>query len=399
MRRRRSSGRRLDLRGTTRGSRALLRSDDARDVRLGLDLLAGVASPASAVELRTWRTTRTRRFVSRALVQLAANGDARAAIDVGALVHDLARSGDPADRRAAAAASGARRAPASDHGVLVALLDDPDPSVRAAALDAGHAGRRRRAGGRPSRGRRGRGARAPQAVRPPRSGGSATRPSRCSRPRSPATTRRGASRPCGGRRGATEHGVAVIEPRSTRRTASVVLTALDALDAAGGRDGVAGRPPRRVFDDAASHAARTLAARSALAEEHDRSGERSTTRSTSRADSWIAVLALRHGDRVRDAVRGRRAADGQRRALGVEALDVLLSREEAAIALPLVRRDLTRAEQPELCGVAPAAPTRRSGSPTSPRIRTASGVLLARRLRTARGTGNRAVIPRPKRSR
>ena len=38
-------------------------------------------------------------------------------------------------------------------------------------------------------------------------------------------------------------------------------------------------------------------------------------------------------------------ADGQRRALGIEALDVLISRDEAAIAVPLVRRDLTPAEQ------------------------------------------------------
>ena len=34
-----------------------------------------------------------------------------------------------------------------------------------------------------------------------------------------------------------------------------------------------------------------------------------------------------------------------RRALGVEALDVLLSRNEAAVALPLVRRDLAPDEQ------------------------------------------------------
>jgi hypothetical protein len=59
----------------------------------------------------------------------------------------------------------------------------------------------------------------------------------------------------------------------------------------------------------------------------------------------IAVLALRHGDRVREAVRVVDHADGQRRALGVEALDVLLTREEAAIALPLVRRDLAPVEQ------------------------------------------------------
>ncbi len=34
-------------------------------------------------------------------------------------------------------------------------------------------------------------------------------------------------------------------------------------------------------------------------------------------------------------------AEGQRRALGVEALDVLLARDEAAVAIPLVRRELT----------------------------------------------------------
>ena len=52
----------------------------------------------------------------------------------------------------------------------------------------------------------------------------------------------------------------------------------------------------------------------------------------------ITALALRHGNEsgppwVVDH------ADGQRRALGIEALDVLLSRDEAEIALPLVRRD------------------------------------------------------------
>jgi hypothetical protein len=53
----------------------------------------------------------------------------------------------------------------------------------------------------------------------------------------------------------------------------------------------------------------------------------------------VAALTLRYGVRVRDAVRVAEHAEGQRRALGLEALDVLLSRTEAAIALPLVRRD------------------------------------------------------------
>ena len=96
-----------------------------------------------------------------------------------------------------------------------------------------------------------------------------------------------------------------------------------------------------MFDDAAAHAARALAARASLGAQHG-SLQRALEDEVDLARRLvIAVLALRHGDRVRDAVRVVERADGQRRALGVEALDVLLSREEAAIALPLVRRDLT----------------------------------------------------------
>jgi hypothetical protein len=72
----------------------------------------------------------------------------------------------------------------------------------------------------------------------------------------------------------------------------------------------------------------------------------------------VAVLSVRHGERVRDAVRVVDRADGQRRALGVEALDVILSREEAEIAVPLVRRDLTPDEQ--AAAMARAGPSKRS---------------------------------------
>ena len=51
------------------------------------------------------------------------------------------------------------------------------------------------------------------------------------------------------------------------------------------------------------------------------------------------MLALRHGERIRAAVRVIDHGEGQRRGLATEALDVLLSRDEAAIALPLVRRE------------------------------------------------------------
>ena len=139
--------------------------------------------------------------------------------------------------------------------------------------------------------------------------------------------------------------MAVIEPALRDRDRVVVLAALDALDAA---DGAGVVPPDLlddVFDDAAAHAARALAARASLAAS-DGSLRRALEDESDLARRLvIAVLALRHGDRVRDAVRVVDRAEGQRRALGVEALDVLISREEAAIALPLVRRDLTPDEQ------------------------------------------------------
>jgi len=142
-----------------------------------------------------------------------------------------------------------------------------------------------------------------------------------------------------------EHGLAVIEPALRDRDRVVALAALDALDAA---DGVGVVPPDlldAVFDDATAHASRTLTARVSLAAS-DGSLRRALEDESDLARRLIiAVLTLRHGDRVRDAVRVVDRADGQRRALGVEALDVIISREEAAIAIPLVRRDLTPDEQ------------------------------------------------------
>ena len=94
---------------------ALLRSDDARDVRLGLDLLPGIASPASTGALRQASEHADPEVRLRALVQLAADGDAQAAAEVQALATDLARSADPAERRAAASALGPRRIVTAGH--------------------------------------------------------------------------------------------------------------------------------------------------------------------------------------------------------------------------------------------------------------------------------------------
>ena len=347
----------FDVAGEQPAVRALLRSDDARDVRLGLDLLAGVDSPAAEVELRTLAEHSSPEVRVRALGQLAATGDRRAAADLASLAGVLAHSGDAGDRRAAAAALGRREFVAADREVLVALLDDPDPSVRAAALDAVapadavdpevvH--------------------RVVAAVEEARTAGRATAAigrlgdaavpalgaalARAGAPRSRLLVRAAAA-------AAAEHGAWIVAPALDDPDRAVVLAALDALDAAGGRGVVAPEILDRLFDDAAALAARALAARAALAEQ-DGPLTRALDDEVELARRLvIAVLALRHGDRIREAVRVVDHGERARRALGVEAVDVALSRDEAALALPLVRRDLTPAER--LAGLRRAQPPAR----------------------------------------
>ena len=324
---------------------ALLRSDDARDVRLGLDLLPGIASLTSADALRQASEHAEPEVRLRAFVQLAADGDARAAAECQALATDLARSADPAERRAAASALGPRRIVTAGQSMLIGLLDDADPMVRAAALDAvipDDAGEHEIVG------------RVVIALEEPRTAGSATaavrRLGNAAVPLlAAALAREGASMRTplvrAAANAATEHGLAVIEPALRDRDRVVVLAALDALDAA---DGAGVVPPDlldTVFDDAAAHASRALTARLSLAASDGSLRRALEDESDLARRLLIAVLGLRYGDRVREAVRVVDRADGQRRALGIEALDVLISRDEAAIALPLVRRDLTPAEQ------------------------------------------------------
>ena len=318
--------------------RALLRSDDARDVRLGLDLFAGIASPAAEAELRRLAEHADPAVRLRALGQLAALGDPQAAADARAL--------------------------------LLALLDDPDPSVRGAALDAvappddpdvarraAAAARCGRPGGRPPRrpaaARCGRpGGRPPRhlrdrgrAHRGPRDGGALAAGRGALPLLAAALARDGARRRVSLVRAAAaaaaEHGVGIVEPALGDRDRAVVLAALEALDTAGGRGLVAPEVLDGVFLDAAALAARALAARGALAD-HDAPLIRALDDEIDLARRLVvAVLALRHGDRIRAALRVVDHDEGARRALGVEALDVVVSRGEAAVALPLVRHDLT----------------------------------------------------------
>ena len=323
---------------------ALLRSEDARDVRLGLDLLAGVSSPAFAVALRQVAENADPELRVQALVELAGRGDADAAAEVAALVDELARSHAPAERRAAAAALGSRGVTSPEPSVLVTLLGDPDPTVRAAALDAVRAAD----------------ASEPEVVRrvvaaleAPRTAGSAIAALRRLGDSAVPALRAAVARDGGRSRAplvraaataAREHGVAVIAPLLDDPDRAVVLVALDALDAAAGGDIVPSDTLDGLFRDAAAHADRALAARASLDAEEGPLQRALDDELDLTRRLVIAVLALRHGDRVRAAVRVVDHADGQRRALGVEALDVLLSREEAGIALPLVSRSLTSRE-------------------------------------------------------
>jgi hypothetical protein len=325
---------------------ALLRSEDARDVRLGLDLLAGASSTASAVALREVADNADPELRVKGLVELAGRGDADAATEVAALVDELARSRAPGDRRAAAAALGPRGVTSVEPSVLVTLLDDPDPTVRAAALDAVRAAD----ASEPEVLRR-----VVAALEAPRTAGSATAAvRRLGAPAVPflraAVARDGVRSPAplvrAAATAAREHGVAVIAPVLGDPDRAVVLAALDALDAAGGGDVVPPDMLEEILCDAVAHADRALAARASVDAEKGPLQRALDDELDLARRLVIAVLALRHGDRVRAAVRVVDHADGQRRALGVEALDVLLSRQEAGIALPLVSGSLTSRAHP-----------------------------------------------------
>jgi hypothetical protein len=322
---------------------ALLASDDARQVRLGLELLAGTASPTAAAALRHASDHPDHEVRVRALVRLASGGDAEAAAAASALAADLVLSADAADRRAAATALGSRGIVTAERGTLVMLLDDSDPTVRAAALDAVVAAD----GAQPEIVDR-----VVAALQGSRTTGSATGAvRRLGSPALPAL-RAALLRDGSAARGrlvraaaVAEHGSDVVELALRDPDRVIVLTTLDSLHAGGAGDVVASELLDQVFDDAVAHAARSLAARASLAG-RDSSLQRALDDEIDLARRLVvAVLALRHGVQVRDAVRVVDSSEGQRRALGFEALDVIISREEAAVALPLVRRDLTRDEQ------------------------------------------------------
>ncbi len=310
--------------------------------------------------------------------------DARAAVTARSLVCDLARSSVVADRRGATAIL-AERGLAADRDVLPALLDDPEPSVRLAALDAvaaadaaepgivqrvvAAAGEARTAG-------RATAAMAQlgDAAVPPLVAALAPRmragayASYAPRRRPPPTT---ASRS--------------FSPALGDPDRSVVLAALVALAAAGVDGTVAPEVLDNVFDDAGVLAARAFSARSALGDQDGPLVRALDDEIQLARRLIIAVLALRHGDRIRVAVRVVEHGEGARRALAVEALDVVLSRAEAAVAVPLV----CHSEAPDTPGASCDAAAR-------PRARGRNG---SRRSHLTRKSGARRGSRHARRSR
>ena len=242
----------------------------------------------------------------RALVQLAAGGDAQAAAEATALATDLARSADPAERCAAASALGPRRIVTAGQSMLIGAPRRPGPD------GPGGGARRRDARGRWTSRRSSVGwlqrsrSRAPRAARPSavrRLGDSAV-PLLASRARR-ATERRGARPWCvrrpmrrrstGSRSSSPRSATPIVwscsrhstrwmrrtAPASYRRTSSTTCS----------DDASRARSPRSRRARG-SLAASDGSLRRALEDESDLARR-----------LVIAVLALRHGDRVRDAVR------------------------------------------------------------------------------------------------
>jgi hypothetical protein len=285
---------------------ALLRSEDARDVRLGLELLAGVASPGPDAELRQVAEHADPEMRMKALALLAAHGDEQAATDAAAVMRELLVHGEPAARAAALDAV----APSDSSNpelvrLVVSALDEPR-FVGAASAAVRRLGR-------------------PAGLRVAAALAADDGPRRASLIRAAAMV-------------AIEHGFDVVAPALDDPDRAVVLTALEALAAADGRDLVPAGILDGVIVDATGLAARARAARADLSDV-DGSLLRALDDEIDLARRLvIAALTIRHGDRVRDAVRVIDHAEGARRALGVEALDVLLTRTEVAAALPLIRR-------------------------------------------------------------
>ena len=325
------------------GLQRLVASDDGRDVRLGLDLLAGTTLPTEQTELTRLAGDARAEVRVPALVRLADGGTDDAPSQLRREIEKLAGSVDARERMIAAQALASPVA--VDRTPLAALVHDPDATVRGAALAAvgsddaslvdavlgaleesatiGPAGA--------AIGRLG------DAVLP------ALRAEleEASRPVPVSTLRLvRAARPTSPELAAANLGPFVDHP--DRELGLVVLSALAAAGA--DRSSLSATLDGTLKEDA-EHAMNCLAALAAvepapileraLRDELDLLRQR-----------VLALLAVRYGSAaIHPTALGLSGEDESRRALAIEMLDVTLSREETSYAMPVLRTDLSEAER------------------------------------------------------
>ncbi|MGE5274515.1 MAG: hypothetical protein ACM3QU_12270 [Verrucomicrobiota bacterium] len=335
----------LDLAGEQAAAalQRLVASDDGRDVRLGLDLLAGSTLPTERTELIRLAGDARAEVRVPALVRLSGDGVGDAPTRLGAEIATLATSGDAREREIAAQALAA--SVAGDRRPLAALVRDPDPTVRAAALAAVAPGDESLVGavldalGQPA-------TIGPAAAAIGRLGDAALPAlqaalEEASRPVPvPALRLVRALRPASPELAAAGLGRYIEHPDR-----DLGLAVLSALAATGGAGSSLSATIDRTLQTDAEHAARCLAALAVV--------EPAPILERALRDELVllrhrvlALLAVRHGAEViGPAALGLAGGDESRRALAIEMLDVTLSREEAAYAVPVVRTDLPEAER------------------------------------------------------
>jgi hypothetical protein len=328
---------------STAALQRLVASDDGRDVRLGLDLLAGSELPAERTELARLAGDARPDVRVPALARLAAEGDGEAAAALRTEIDALARSTDAGEREIAAHALAAPVA--LDRAPLVVLVRDPDPDVRIAALAAVS-----RADDRlvdvvlealaepatigPAAGAVGR---LGDAVLPSLQAvlADATVPVRVSTLRLVR-----AARP-----GTPEQAAACLAPHVEHPDRELGLAVLGALAADGAGASLADDTFDRMLRADAEHAVRCLAALAAV--EPAPVLERAIRDELDLLRQRVfALLTVRYGsDAIHPAALGLAGEDEGRRALAVEILEVKLSRDEAALVVPVVRTDLPEADR------------------------------------------------------
>ena len=312
----------------------LLASDDARDVRLGLDLLPGTSSPAASAELARLAGDPRADVRVHALVSLAVAGEPGARERLRAEIVTLPASPEASDRRLAAEILAAQIG--VERGALAGLVQDPDAAVRAEALaavgaeDGGLVHDVIAALADP--------ATAGSAVAALGRLGDASLPAvavalaEASAPVPVATLRlvravRGASP------GAV---VACLGAHVEHPDRELGLTVLSGLGATGVDASQLAVGLERTLRADSEHAARCLAALAAVAPapqlERAIRDELELLR-----QRVLALLAVRHGaETIHSVALGLASSAEGRRSLAIELLEVTLSRPEATLALPVV---------------------------------------------------------------